>query len=87
MHSCGLSKTFLKNWVNLFATVWEIYKELIHVIPHHVLDIGQLVSYFHQELSLYSKQYIQMMSGGQFYGKSLEEVVQCFDIVVKKAWN
>ena len=23
-----------------FATVWERYKELLHAIPHHGLDIG-----------------------------------------------
>ena len=63
------------------------YKELLHAIPHHSLDIGQIVAYFHQGLSLYSKQYIQMMSGGQFYEKILEEVVQCFDIIAKNARN
>ena len=62
-----------------FTTVWERYKEIIHAIPHHGFDIGQIVAYFHQGLSLYSKQYIQMMSGGQLYEKSPEEVMQCFD--------
>ena len=70
-----------------FATVWERYKELLHAIPHHGLDIDQIVAYFHQGLSLYGKQYIQMMSGGQFYEKSSEEVVQCFDTIVKNARN
>ena len=28
-----------------------------------------------------------MMSGGQFYEKSPEEVVQCFDSIVENAWN
>ena len=70
-----------------FATVWERYKELLHAIPHHGLDIDQIVTYFHQRLSLYSKQYIQMMSGGQFYEKSPEEAVQCVDTIAKNAWN
>ena len=47
-----------------FAIVWERYKELLHAIPHHGLDIDQIVAYFHQGLSLYSKQYIQIMSRG-----------------------
>ena len=34
-----------------FAIVWEIYKDL-HALPHHGLDVGQIVSYFHQGLSL-----------------------------------
>ena len=57
------------------ATVWERYKEVLHAIHHHGLDIGQIVAYFHQGFSLYSKQYIQMMSGGQFYEKIPKEVV------------
>ena len=68
-----------------FATVWERYKELLHAIPHHGLDIGQIVTYFHQGLSLYNKQYIQMMSGGKFYEKSPEEAIQCFDTIAKNA--
>ena len=58
-----------------FATIWERYKELLHAIPQHGLDIDQIVAYFHQGPSLYGKQYIQIMSGGQFYEKSPEEVV------------
>ena len=70
-----------------FATVWERYKELLHVIPHHGLDIDQIVAYFHQILSLYGKQYIQMMSGGQFYEKIPEEAMQCFDTIAENGRN
>ena len=70
-----------------FATTWGRYKELLYAIPHHGLDIDQIVSYFHQGLSLYSKQYIQMMSGGQLYEKSPKENVQCFDTLAENAWN
>ena len=70
-----------------FATVWERYKELLHAIPHLGLDIGQIVAYFHQGLSLYSKQYIPMMSRGQFYEKSPEEAMQCFDTISENARN
>ena len=80
-------QNFSKKSGESFTTVWERYKELLHVIPHHGLDIYQIVAYFHQILSLYSKQYIQMMSGIQFYEKSLEEVVQCFDTIVENARN
>ena len=68
-----------------FAIVWERYKELLHAIPHHGLDLGQIVAYFHQGLSLYSKQYLQMMSGGQLHEKSPEEDVQCFDTIEENA--
>ena len=55
MHECGLCKTFFLQSSESFATVWEIYKELLHAIPHHGLNINQFVAYFHQGLSLYSK--------------------------------
>ena len=70
-------QNFSKKSGESFATVWERYKELLHAIPRHGLDIDQIVAYFHQGLSLYSKKYIQMMSGGQFYEKSPEEAMQC----------
>ena len=35
-----------------FAIVWERYKGLLHALPHHGLDVGQIVAYFHQGLSL-----------------------------------
>ena len=34
-----------------FTVVWERYKELLHAIPHHGLDVGQICAYFH--LGLY----------------------------------
>ena len=43
-----------------FAVVWERYKDLLHAIPHHGLDVGQICAYFHQGLSLNNKQYIQI---------------------------
>ena len=50
-----------------FAAVWERYKDLLHAIPHHGLDVGQICPYFHQGLSLNNKQYIQMMCAGEVY--------------------
>ena len=31
-----------------FAVVLERYKDLLHAIPHHGLDVGQICAYFHQ---------------------------------------
>ena len=58
-----------------FVVVWERYKDLLHVIPHHGLDVGQVCAYFHQGLSLNNKQHIQMMCAGEFYEKSAREVI------------
>ena len=68
-----------------FAIVWERYKDLIHALPHHGLDVGQIVAYFHQGLSLNYKQYIQMMCAGEFYEKNAREAVQFFDTIAKNA--
>ena len=80
-------QNFSKKRCGSFSTVWERYKELLHVIPHHGLDIGQIFSYFHQGLSLYSKQHIQMMSRGKFYEKSPKEAMQCFDTITENVGN
>ena len=68
-----------------FAVVWERYKDLLHAIPHHGLDVGQICAYFHQGLSLSNKQYIQMMCAGEFYEKSAREAIQFFDTIAENA--
>ena len=68
-----------------FAAVWEGYKDLLHAIPHHGLDVGQICAYFHQGLSLSNKQYIQMMCAGEFYEKSAREAIQIFDTIAENA--
>ena len=68
-----------------FAVVWERYKDLLHAIPHHGLDVGQICAYFHQGLSLNNKQYIQMMCAGEFYEKSAREAIQFFDTIAENA--
>ena len=68
-----------------FAIVWERYKDLLHALPHHGLDIGQIVAYFHQGLSLNNKKYIQMMCAGEFNEKNAREAVQFFDTIAENA--
>ena len=68
-----------------FAIVWERYKDLLHAIPHHGLDVGQICAYFHQGLSLNNKQYIQMMCVGEFYEKSARDAIQFFDTIEENA--
>ena len=68
-----------------FAIIWERYKDFLHALPHHGLDVGQIVAYFHQGLSLNNKQYIQMMCAGELYEKSAREAVQFFDTMAEHA--
>ena len=70
-----------------FFVVWERYKDLLHAIPHHGLDVGQICVYFHQGLFLNNKQYIQMMCAGEFYEKSDREAIQLFDTIAEKCSN
>ena len=70
-----------------FAIVWERYKDLLHALPHHGLDVGQIVACFHQGLTLNNKQYIQMMCAGEFNEKSAREAVQFFDTIAENARN
>ena len=68
-----------------FAIVLERYKDLLHALPHHGLDVGQIVAYFHQGLFLNNKQYVQMMCAGEFYEKNAREAVQFFDTIAENA--
>ena len=68
-----------------FAIVWGRYKDLLHAIPHHGLDVGQICAYFHQGLSLNNKQCIQIMCTGEFYEKSAREAIQFIDTIVENA--
>ena len=68
-----------------FVVVWERDKDLLHAIPHHGLDVGQICAYFHQGLSLNNKQYIQLMCAGEFYKKSAREAIQFFDTIAENA--
>ena len=78
-------QNFSENPGEPFAAVWERYKDLLHAIPHHGLDVGQIYAYFHQGLSLNNKQYIQMMCAGEFYEKSVREAIQLFDTIAENA--
>ena len=78
-------QNFSEKLVEPFAIVWERYKDLLHALPHHGLDVGQIVAYFHQELFLNNKQYIQMMCAGEFYEKNVREAVQFFDTIAENA--
>ena len=66
-----------------FAIVWKRYKDLLHALPHHGLDVRQIVAYI--GISLNNKQYIQMVCVGEFYEKRTREVVQCFDTIAENA--
>ena len=68
-----------------FAVVWERYKDLLHALSHHGLDVGKICAYFHQGLSLNNKQYIQMMCAGEFYETKVREAVQFFDTIAENA--
>ena len=76
---------FSENPGEPFAAVWERYKDLLHTIPHHGLDVGQICAYFHQGLSLSNKQYIRIMCAGEFYEKSAREAIQLFDTIAENA--
>ena len=83
--SCEQFKFFSEKPGEPFVVVWERYKDLLHAIPHHGLDVGQICAYFHQGLSLNNKQYIQMMCAGEFYEKSAREAIQFFDTIAENA--
>ena len=48
-----------------FSAVWEIYKDLLHPIPHHGLDVGQICAYFHQVFQV-RENFMKRVLGKQF---------------------
>ena len=80
-------QNFSKKSGEPFVVVLERYKDILHAIPHHGLDVGKFFAYFHQGLSLNNKQYIQLMCAGEFYEKSAREAIQFFDTIAENARN
>ena len=68
-----------------FAIVGERYKDLLHAIPHHGLDVGQICAYFHQGLSLNNKHYIQMMCAESSMRKVPGRQFNFFDTIAENA--
>ena len=49
--------------------------EAINACPHHGFDTWLLVSYFNDGMSSSMKQLLEMMCGGDFMSKNLEEAM------------
>ena len=58
-----------------FYECWERYMEAINACPHHGFDTWLLVSYFYDGMSSSMKQLLEMMCGGDFMSKNLEEAM------------
>ncbi|MBE2321308.1 retrotransposon gag domain-containing protein, partial [Solirubrobacter sp. CPCC 204708] len=70
-----------------FTGACDRYKDLINANPHHVQDEGQLVGYFYHGLTRETKQFLQMMSGGELFEKSPEQAIPYFDRLSESARN
>ena len=66
---------FLAKENEKFYECWEIYIEAINACPHHGFDTWLLVSYFYDGMSSSMKQLLEMMCGGDFMSKNLEEAM------------
>ena len=63
--------------------------EAINACPHHGFDTWLLVSYFYDGMSSSMKQLLEMMCGGDFMSKNLEEAMDFLSYVadVSRGWD
>ena len=55
--------------------VWERFKELLGMCPHHGYENWRLVSYFYKGLTSRERQFIEMMCNGEFLHKDPNEAI------------
>ncbi|KAL6325082.1 hypothetical protein AAG906_022649 [Vitis piasezkii] len=72
-----------------FYECWERYMEAINACPHLGFDTWLLVSYFYDGMSSSMKQLLEMMCGGYFMSKNLEEAMDFLSYVaeVSRGWD
>ena len=84
-----LISDFSANENEKFYACWERYMEALNAFPHHGFDTWLLVSYFYDGISPAMKQLLEIMCGGDFMSKNLEEALDFLSYVVEasKGWD
>ncbi|XP_060974612.1 uncharacterized protein LOC133039708 [Cannabis sativa] len=65
--------------------VWERFKELLTLCPHHGYEKWRLVSYFYEGLTSRERQFIEMMCNGEFLQKDHEEAFEYLNELAEKS--
>ncbi|XP_060968333.1 uncharacterized protein LOC115720448 [Cannabis sativa] len=65
--------------------VWERFKELLTLCPHHGYEKWRLVSYFYEGLTSRERQFIEMMCNGEFLQKDPEEAFEYLNELAEKS--
>ena len=68
-----------------FYSSWERYKDLLQACPHHAFELWRVISFFHDALPPSLKQFVEMMSQGEFMNKSPQEAFDYFDFLAESA--
>ncbi|XP_062113674.1 uncharacterized protein LOC133824717 [Humulus lupulus] len=65
--------------------VWERFKELLTLCPHHGYEKWRLVSYFYEGLTIRERQFVEMMCNGEFLQKDPEEALEYLNELAEKS--
>ena len=62
-----------------FAQVWEHFKDLLLVCPHHGFEKCGTVSFFYDWLNPSTKKFVETMCQGKFLAKNEKEAEEYFE--------
>ncbi|XP_021865862.2 uncharacterized protein [Spinacia oleracea] len=81
--------TFKERTDETLQESWDRFNELIRQCPHHGIEMGVLLHFFYHGLSKASRTALDAGAGGPIMKKSLEEVFDIIDDVVRNCenWN
>ncbi|XP_038974777.1 uncharacterized protein LOC120106013 [Phoenix dactylifera] len=77
--------TFAQKDSETLYQVWERFKDLLNLCPHHGYESWRLVSYFYEGLTPRERQFVEMMCNGEFLQKDPDEAIEYLNDLAEKA--
>ena len=78
-------KTFSKKEGENIVQVWELFKELLLLCPHHGLKKWHTINFFYDRLAPKTKKLVETTCHGEFIDKNEEESEAHFEWLVEHA--
>ena len=65
--------------------MWDGFKELLNICPHHGFETWRLVTYFYEGLIPQNRQVVEMMCNGEFRDKNYDDALYYLDQLAENA--
>ena len=83
----------LKRQISIFSQkdketlyqVWECFKDLLTLCPHHGYESWRIISYFYDGLTVRERKFVEMMCNGDFLQKDPDEAFEFLNELAEKA--